>query len=201
MKNIIFDLGGVLINIDYNLTIDAFKNLGVNNFDQLYSQARQSHLFDKFEMGKIAACDFRHELKRLLPAGITDLEINRAWCAMLLDFPPQRIALMEKLKKKYRLFLLSNTNEIHHAQFSVILKKTNLLEKWENIFEKEYYSHQIGLRKPDVEIFDFVLKEKNLIPSETLFIDDSEQNIAGAQKTGMLTRLIRIGEDISDLGL
>lgn len=196
MKNIIFDLGGVIINIDYNLTINAFKKLGVQNFEHLYSQAQQAKLFDKFETGKISPQEFRKEIKKLLPPKISNYEINKAWCAMLLNFPPERLLLLENLKKKHRLFLLSNTNKIHISEVTKILKSENHWKIWNKIFEKKYYSHKIGMRKPDKKVFEYVLNENNLKAEETLFIDDSEQNITGAKKAGIKTYFLKKGEDI-----
>lgn len=199
LKNIIFDLGGVIINIDYNLTINAFKDLGVTNFDLLYSQAQQTKLFDKFETGKITPADFRKEIKNLLPPKISNYEIDKAWCAMLLNFPHERILLLDQLKKKYRLFLLSNTNAIHIREVTKILKSESHWKTWNSVFERKYYSYKIGLRKPGKEIYELVLKENNLEASETILIDDTETNINGAKKTGIKTYFLKKGEDILNL--
>ncbi len=199
MKNIIFDLGGVIINIDYQLTIDAFKKLGIENFERLYSQATQTKLFNRFETGKITPAQFRSEIKKLLSIRISNSQIDNCWRAMLLDFPQERLLFLEKLKKKYRLFLLSNTNQIHISEVSQILKRKNQFKIWNRIFEKKYFSHEIGMRKPDKEIYEFVLKENNLKAPETLFIDDSEQNIFGAKKAGLKTYFLKKGEEITEL--
>lgn len=199
MKNIIFDLGGVIINVDYQLTIDAFKNSGIENFDCLYSQAGQTKLFDRFETGKITPTQFRSEIKKFLPPKTSNTIIDKCWCAMLLDFPQERLLFLDKLRKKYRLFLLSNTNKIHITEVSKILKRNNQLKIWNRIFEKKYFSHEIGMRKPDKEIYDFVLKENSLKAAETLFIDDSEQNITGAKKAGLKTYFLKKGEEITEL--
>jgi glucose-1-phosphatase len=187
IKNIIFDLGGVIINIDYRLTANAFKNLGIPQFDTLFSQLKQTPLFDLFETGKISSQEFRSELKKAIPFSITDSQINIAWNAMLLDFPPQKIELLQKIKNKYRTFLLSNTNEIHTEKFNIILQNQTGYNSLEPLFEKVYLSHKIGLRKPDKAIFDLVLNENKLKPAETLFIDDSPQHIEAAQQCGIQT--------------
>lgn len=201
LKNIIFDLGGVIINIDYNLTINAFKKLGVENFEQLYSQIQQTQLFDKLETGKISPQEFRNAIKKLLPPGISNYEIDKAWCAMLLNFPQERLLLLERLKKKYRLFLLSNTNKIHIREVIKILRSENHWSLWNRVFEKKYYSHMIGMRKPDKKAFRLILNENELKASETLFIDDSEPNLAGAQQLGIKTHYLKKGEDILNLSL
>lgn len=199
IKNIIFDLGGVILNIDYNLTIRAFTDLGVKNFEKLYSQAQQDKLFDQFETGKISPAMFRFRLKKYLPEKISDYEIKKAWCAMLLNFPHERLEFLIKLKNKYRLFLLSNTNGIHFKEFTRILKSERHWKTWNRLFEKEYYSHLVGLRKPDQKIFKLLLRENDLKPSETLFIDDSAQNLSGAKAIGIKTHLLKKGKDIINI--
>lgn len=183
---IIFDFGGVLINIDYNATIEAFKKLGLNNFDQLYSQAQQSNLFDDIETGKISAQRFINALLDFLPPGTTPNKVIHAWNTMILHVPATTIELLEKLKGKYRLFMLSNTNSIHIDYAIQQWKKTT--EKMpEYFFEKVYLSFEMGMRKPNRDIFEFVCKEQQLNPQTTLFIDDSIQHIEGAKTTGLQT--------------
>ncbi len=198
-KNIIFDFGGVILNIDYNLTINAFKKLGINNFDTLYSQARQSHLFDKFEKGEISPGEFRTQINTFLTKKLKNEEINSAWSAMLLNLPTARLTFLEKLGKKHRLFLLSNTNEIHIAEFTKRMKKENQYSLWEKIFEKKYFSSKIGMRKPDAVTFEHVLNSNRLKANETLFVDDSLENIEGANRVGLNTYLLKKGEDILSL--
>lgn len=198
IKNIIFDLGGVILNIDYLLTIDAFKRLGINQYDKLYTQAQQIDLFDNIEKGEITAQQFRNELKKLADKALTDQEINFAWNAMLLDLPKERLDLLSGLKDKYRTFLLSNTNEIHLEAYFAELKRVHGYKNLSPFFEDEFYSHEIGLRKPDQEIFRFVLEQKELMAEETLFIDDSIQHIEGAKKAGINAYHLTNGETILD---
>jgi len=186
IDNIIFDLGGVLLNIDYTLTSKAFKRLGVKNFDALYSQAQQNNVFNDFETGKLSAKDFRTYIKEYIPKA-TDREIDDAWNSMLLDLPKKRLELLNNIKKKYRIFLLSNTNEIHVKYFTNYLNKMYGKGYFESLFEKHYYSNEIGLRKPNIEAFEYVCKQNDLEPSNTLFIDDSIQHIKGAKKAGLQT--------------
>lgn len=205
VKNIIFDLGGVLLNLDYSLTTKAFQKIdpAFNSVDALYSKQQENHLFEDFETGTITSQQFRNGIRGLLQHNIDDRTIDSAWNAMLLDFPHDRLSLLEKLHPKYRLFLLSNTNAIHIQAYSEILKSTFGLNNLSKIFEKEYYSYQIGMRKPNKEIFQFVLSENNLDPSQTLFIDDSPQHIESGKKNGIQTLLIEQGktilEELSDL--
>jgi len=186
VKNIIFDLGGVILNIDYNLTVDAFKNLGVSNFDALYSQAKQSELFDLMETGKISNNEFRKGIRTLVNIDLTDQQIDDAWNAMLLDLPKSRIELLEKLKNEgYRLFLLSNTNKIHYNAYTKNLNEEHKIVGLEQFFEKSFFSHQINRRKPATETFQYVLDEANLSGVETIFIDDSIQHVLGAREAGI----------------
>jgi FMN phosphatase YigB (HAD superfamily) len=195
-KNIIFDLGGVILNIDYRLTSQAFKNLGLHDFDEKYSQAKQNHLFDRLETGAVTPKQFRQELKTYFNQQVSDADLDNAWNVMLLDLPAQRIDLLKELSTKYRLFLLSNTNIIHYHAYSAYLKQTFGKLIFDEIFEKQYLSFEIGMRKPDKEIFELVLNENNLLPSETLFIDDSIQHVEGATKTGIYTYHLQSAETI-----
>lgn len=199
IKNIIFDLGGVILNIDYHLTIQAFTELGIPNFKEKYSQAQQNHLFDRLDTGTISGTDFVAEIKREALNGITEKDILRCWNAMLLDLPKERLELLEKLGENYRLFLLSNTNEIHIPEYNKLLERTFGFKDLAHLFEKQYYSFEIGLRKPDIEIFEFVLSENGLLAEETLFIDDSKQHIKGAEKTGINTYWLKPNETIIDV--
>jgi len=186
IKNIIFDLGGVILNIDYNLTAQAFKNLGVSNFDELYSKAQQSELFDLMETGMVSNQEFRNGIRDIINLQLSDEEIDNAWNAMLLDLPFKRIELLKKLKAEgYRLFLLSNTNQIHYDAYTENLKNEHGVEGLEEFFEKTYFSHKIHKRKPLKEIFQFVLDDAELKAEETIFIDDSLQHVLGAKEAGI----------------
>ena len=171
VEAIIFDFGGVIINLDYNATIDAFKKLGLDNFDHLYSQATQSNLFDSIETGKISPQHFINSLLRLLPKETTPKQVINAWNAMLLDISIERIELLQELSKRYKIYLLSNTNKIHiDTALQTWNRTTN--KPIEYIFEKVYFSHEVHMRKPHVEIFNLVTTNEGLNPAKTLFIDD-----------------------------
>jgi HAD superfamily hydrolase (TIGR01509 family) len=199
VKNIIFDLGGVLLNIDYQRVIKAFEALGFEHFDQWYSQKEQTTLFDLLETGEIGAQSFRDNLKKKLNKPVADEALDAAWNSILLDLPAERIALLQKVKQHYRCFLLSNTNEIHIAAFSEQFKKEFGAGTFEELFEKVYYSSVMGMRKPHVTTFLKVIEENGLVPSETLFIDDSYQHIEGAMKAGLQTFFLKKGSTIHEL--
>ena len=187
---IIFDLGGVLLNLDYDLTEKAFISLGMTNFGESYSQLQQVQLFDRYETGEISSFHFVNRLLDLLPEGTTANQVVHAWDAMILDFPLKRLQSLEALSKKYRLFLLSNTNDLHIDAVRRALDKAAGHRELERYFEKTYFSSAVGMRKPDSKIFEFICKENNLDPSRTLFIDDSPQHLETAKKLGLQTHLM-----------
>ena len=197
IKNIIFDLGGVILNLNYQATTDAFKKLGVKNFQQLYSQKQQTELFNNFEKGLINSEKFILQLQKT--TALKEKQIINAWNAMLLDLPKKRLDFILSLKSNYNTYLLSNTNEIHIEYFESQLSKNNQLALFKKCFSKIYYSSRIGDRKPNESCFDKVIKENNLIPKETLFIDDSIQHINSANKIGIKTYLMEQNKSIIDL--
>lgn len=199
IKNIIFDLGGVIINLDIPKTISEFNKLSANPFESIYNQLQQTPIFDLFDKGQINETNFFIELNKSLDNPLTDKQLLNAWNAMLLDFPIDRLELLNQLKNRYRIFLLSNTNETHITRFEEDLYQQHGYKNLEPFFEKVYYSCRIGMRKPDREIFDFVLKENSLNASETIFIDDSPQHIEGALKTGIKAHLLAKNKDVISL--
>lgn len=206
IDNIIFDLGGVIINLDYSLTTQAFKDLGLTNFDEMYSQAAQTGLFDRFEKGLVSPSYFVNALLDYMPAGTTPNQIVAAWNAMILEFPMENIDLLRTLKEKYRIFLLSNTNEIHIQYFNRKLSQMVFENDLIPFFEKVYFSSEVNMRKPELEIFERVIKEQNLARTNTIFIDDTLQHIEGAQKAGIKTFHFQKGARnlktiLEDLGL
>lgn len=197
--NIIFDLGGVLLNIDYHLTIKAFEQLGFKDFSGTYTQLAQSELFDKFERGEITPDEFRHGIRPSLPANVSDAEIDEAWNAMLLDLPTERLTLLRALGASKRIFLLSNTNAIHVSAFEQQVLAQHGINGLAGLFEAAYYSCDVGMRKPEERIFRMVTDTNGLLPSETLFIDDSPQHVEGARKAGLHAYHLTGGETVLDI--
>lgn len=180
IRNIIFDLGGVILNINYYKTEKAFISLGIENFNELFNQFHADNFFKDFERGIVSPDQFVKKLQTY-KQGLASEQIIAAWNAMLLDFPVGRIDFLLNLKKRYQTFLLSNTNAIHHDAFQKIeLRLTGESNSLDNCFEKAYYSHEIGFRKPDKEIFEYVISQNGLVPEETLFIDDTLANVEAA---------------------
>jgi glucose-1-phosphatase len=199
IKNIIFDLGGVIINLDIHKTIVAFNQLTPTNFETIYTQLQQTTLFDEFDKGLITEGLFFNELNKGLSSNIEQQHLITAWNAMLLDFPAHRLDLLKSLKTTYRIFLLSNTNETHIAEFEKQLHQVHGYKNLEPFFEKVYYSCRMSMRKPDVEIFEYVLKENNLIASETVFIDDTIHHVNGALKAGIKAHLLPKEKEVGEL--
>lgn len=184
-ENIIFDLGGVILNIDYSHTRNAFQALGIADFDSVYSQAKQSHLFDAIEKGEISESDFRKGLREIMQIEVSDVQLDNAWNAMLMDLPLSRLKLIEELKQERRIFLLSNTNAIHIRAFEKIVADTVEPEYFNSLFEQIFLSHVIHKRKPDAEVFEHVLEATGIDASKTLFIDDTIRHAEGAEKCGI----------------
>lgn len=181
---IIFDLGGVLINLDYDLTPAAFAEIGGKDFKALYSQASQSSLFDDFETGKVSSFHFINRILDLLPKGANPNQVVHAWNKMILDFDPKRLELLDKIREERPIYLLSNTNDLHMTQVRAELKK--LTDRpLESYFNKVYLSQEIGHRKPHKEAFELIVQENQLNREKTLFIDDSIQHVEGAKAAGL----------------
>ena len=201
IKNIIFDLGGVIINLDINKTIQEFNKLSNKQFETIYTQLQQSPVFDKFDKGEISESDFFNEIQKALGINIPKEKLLFAWNAMLLTFREKSLQFLDVLKPKYKLFLLSNTNHIHMKEFKKIYLEKKREIPFEEFFDKVYFSCEIGLRKPNAECYDLVLKENELVPGKTLFVDDSFQNVEAAKLTGMQTVLLQPGKYIEGLDL
>ena len=197
IKTIIFDLGAVLLNINYQLTIIEFAKFGVKNVDSFYSKKVQKNLFNEIETGKISVDSFLKSLQKETENASTN-EVRNTWNSMLLDLPKERIELLKKLKQDFPIYLLSNTNSIHISEFRKKLGETKYQEFY-NLFDKVYYSHEIGFRKPNKEAFQLILDENNLKANEVLFIDDSPQHIEGANKLGIQTHHLSDTEEVTTL--
>ncbi len=179
IKNIIFDLGGVVLNLDQEKTLRAFKRLGAN----LEELNLENSIFLDFETGKVDEDYFLQSIFTLLKGNASKEQITQAWNSMLLELPAHRVEIIKQLKSKYRLFLLSNTNIIHIKAVFEEHGKTI----FEELFEKIYLSHEIGIRKPDIACYEYVLRDANLKGSETVFVDDNRMNIKGAESAGINT--------------
>ncbi|MCK0147744.1 HAD family phosphatase [Arenibacter sp. F26102] len=195
IKNIIFDFGDIFINLDKQVVFKALENKNVLEFLPKYHSINED-----FEVGKISSMEFVSLLQPDFPA-LSREEIINVWNSMILDFPEHRLTFLESLakEKKYRLFLLSNTNALHIPHVGQIMGAENY-GRFKNSFEQFYLSHEIKLRKPNDEIFQFVLEQNNLSPEDTLFIDDTKENTDAARKLGIKTWNLMVGkEDVIQL--
>ncbi|MGI4738086.1 MAG: HAD family hydrolase [Janthinobacterium lividum] len=187
LPNLLFDFGGVIIDIDYDRTPAAFRRLSRAGSTVEYSQASQAELFDLLETGKISAAEFRDGLRTAYDLDATDEEIDQAWHALLLDVPAERLALIGELRRAgHQTALLSNTNELHIAEVNRRLaQQYGFKNGIADCLDRVFYSQEVGLRKPGEEIFRHALREMNWQPAETLFIEDSPQHIATARRLGL----------------
>jgi epoxide hydrolase-like predicted phosphatase len=190
IRNLIFDLGGVILNLSVASTLNQLAALTGWPLEKIMESYASREEFLQYEKGLISDPDFRSALRKIYSIGDTDDVIDTCWNAMLLDIPPGRIEQLKELKGRYRTFLLSNTNSIHVKCFSAELFKAHGLSSLDDLFEKVYYSHVLNMRKPDPEIYRHVLAENNLKASETLFLDDNAKNIEGARSVGIETMLV-----------
>lgn len=197
---LILDLGGVLINVDYGATGRHFEALGAQGFDALYSKAKQSDLFDRFETGELSAQGFRNEVRAMLGPDLSDADIDAGWNAMLGTIPPERIDLVHRLKKRYCLLLLSNTNAIHVPAFEAIIARDLGIRDFRSLFHGAYYSCELGMRKPSADIFHYVAAKHQADAARTLFIDDSIQHVEGARRAGLHAEHLELEkEDLSGM--
>ena len=201
INNIIFDLGGVLLNLDIKRALNQFRSLGVHNIEEFFTGGHVAAAFKDYEVGLINDQQFIESLKGLCGVSVSDQQVIDTWNSMLLDFPKERIDFLKELKKKYRLFLLSNTNAIHLDYFRHIYRRSFGDTSLDELFEKAYYSHLIKMRKPDLAAFEFILADNNLKASETVFVDDSPINVEAARKVGILGIHLEPGMDVVDLDL
>ena len=198
VKNIIFDLGVVVLNIDYKGPAKVLERMGNHNFEEYYSKAQQNSLFDDFEKGLISPDDFRLSFKEHMGLPLNNDIIDSIWNSIILDFPQQRIDLLIALKKNYQTFLLSNTNKIHCDFYTNQLNKDNGLD-WKDLFHKTFFSHEMGLRKPDPEIYMKALNGAQIKAEESLFIDDLLINIEAAKTCGLQTIWLQEGMELKDI--
>lgn len=201
IRNIIFDLGGVILDLDFNRTYAALKKLGIPNPEEILRLGSGSDLLKRHERGAISDEAFVKSLKELAAVAVDDADIIAAWNALLVKFPKERIEWLTGLKKKYRLFLFSNTNGIHLTAFRKMYNDAFGNAVFDDHFEKAYYSHLAGISKPGVEAYHLVISENQLLLEETLFIDDSLANIEGARLAGLQAMHVHPEITVMDLAI
>jgi putative hydrolase of the HAD superfamily len=185
-ENIIFDLGGVIMHLDLDKTTEAFRRLGLHELSLTTDTVTVQKIYKDYEKGSISSAEFRKGIKASYASPISDEEFDEAWSAMLVEIPEDRIDFLANLGSRYRTFLLSNTNEIHLNHLNQYLNESFGIEDFSALFEADYYSHQLKMRKPDMEIFSTVCEQSDIEPSLTVFIDDVEANVRAACAAGMI---------------
>ena len=187
IKNIIFDLGGVLLDIDFTKTRDAFILSGIINFDDYFHQSHANPLFARLEKGSITPEEFYANLRLETGLNLSDEIIKENWNALIGPFRKPSLKMLTSLKEQYRLFLFSNNNLIHFEAVISAYQAQVGVGDFHDYFEKAYYSHEMNYRKPDIDSFLFITRENDLVPAETLFVDDTLINIQGAEAAGLQT--------------
>ena len=198
IKNLLIDLGGVLINLDRERCIENFKKIGFQNIEEKFCTHQLDGIFLQQEKGLITPAEFRDGVRKMIGKAVSDKQIDAAWNSFLVDIPTQKLDLLLKLREKYVVYLLSNTNQIHWEWTCAHLFPYRTF-KVEDYFEKTYLSFEMKMAKPEPEIFKAIIEDAGIEPKETLFIDDSEMNCKTAQNLGISTYTAKAGEDWSHL--
>ena len=195
ISTLIFDFGGVLINLKREAAIEAFRQLGLDTADQLLDNYVQSGIFMQLENGSLSAADFRDEVRKLTASTVTDEQIDQALYAFLLDIPAEKLELLLALRRKFRVVMLSNTNPIHFP-WCTATKFTYKGHQLGDFFDACYLSYELKCSKPDAEIFHKLLSAEGVAPESCLFFDDGIQNIQAAQALHFQTVLVKPNEDL-----
>ena len=198
IRNIVFDLGGVLVDLDFKAAINGLQKAGFANVKEQLQAFDREGIFQKFELGEMSADEFRSAIRENSTVSLTDEEVDGLWNAMLLEVPREKLELILHLRGKYMVYLLSNTNSIH---WDYVCKNAFNYRGFRvnDYFEETFLSYEMHLAKPDKAIFEKVLEEANLLPEETIFIDDSEANCKAASELGIHTHHYHIGEDLKEI--
>lgn len=199
IHNIIFDFGGVIINIDPDRIGTVLAQKGVDNLLELHDHLFSKDIYKRLETGHVSPQQFRDEIKSVISIPVSDQDIDEAWNSIILDIPEERLRLLEAIKKNYRIYLLSNTNSIHFDFYNQYFARTFGYKGLSDLFEKAYFSHEMGLRKPNPEIFRVVLADAGLSPEETLFIDDNAENVKVANDVGIQGHHLNDGTELTSL--
>ena len=198
VKALLFDLGGVIVDLDYKKTASAFENIGLKNAEKAYSQFNQTNLFNDFETGHISGEEFLAEVRKKITTQVSSSEITKAWNSMILGFQQAKLKEIIKLSEKVPCYLLSNTNEIHLSYIEQLLQEMGF-KHFLNVFKSCYFSHQIRKRKPHKETFEWVLHQMNYDAQDVLFIEDSPQHIKGAKSAKLNTFYFKKDSNLSDV--
>ncbi|MFW6019035.1 MAG: HAD family hydrolase [Bacteroidales bacterium] len=182
INNIIFDFGGVIYDIDFEKSQEAFQQLGVTQKQLSFADPFVQSIFDSLETGKIDSEQFYAHIRQSIGLDLSDNQIERSWNALLIGFVKERIDILRKIRENYNIFLLSNSNIIHYKKYREEFEQQFGYKTFDNLFRKAYFSHEMGLQKPHSRIFETVIQQQKLVPEETLFIDDTVEHVESARK-------------------
>ncbi|GAB2650773.1 HAD family phosphatase [Emticicia sediminis] len=189
-KAVIFDFGNVIINIEFQRIYQTFAKFTSKSPAYIEKKITEDQIFRRYESGQFTDEEFREVIRQTLGFPLSDHEVDTAWNAILLDIPTDRIDLIHNIRQKYPVYLLSNTNNIHITASNNYLKKAHGINNLDLLFDKLYLSYEMGLWKPDAEIYREVLRANKLQPNEVIFFDDNHHNIESAKAIGMQTILV-----------
>lgn len=187
IKNIIFDLGGVIVRLDRKACVDSFRKIGFEDFGKILNDFVQHGFFLDFEKGIIDAAQFRDIIRKYIGGYVSDENIDNAMADFLAEIPLYKLKLICRLKQSYKVYLLSNTNPIAMNQVRVLFR--NCGYEMDDCFHKMFLSYEMKMAKPDAEIFEELVRETGIIPGESLFVDDGSLNIQTAESLGFQTLL------------
>ena len=192
VKNIIFDLGNVLYDIDFNIMYDQFRELGIPDFQNHYTLNQSDELFFDLEKGFIDEVAFCNRFNQLYNLSLSHDQIIKAWNSLLKEYRKESMDWVKANQQKFPMFLFSNTNQIHF-DFFIPQFEREIGGDFEQLFKTPYYSHKMGMRKPDPASFQYILDQEGLIAAETLFIDDNEPNVIAAASVGLKVLYLQPG--------
>lgn len=195
IKNIVFDLGGVLIELDHTQAVRRFKEIGVEDAEELLDPYEQKGIFLEVENGAITVEEYCQKLREHTGKELSYEEIKYAWLGFIVDVPQYKLDYLLKLRKQYNVYLLSNTNPIIQDGWARTKAFSSAGCPIGDYFDKMYTSYEVGVTKPDRKIFDFMIKDSGLVPSETLFVDDAKSNVEVGRSLGFQTYQPENGED------
>lgn len=195
-ETLIFDLGNVIIDLDFNRTESKLSEFGLSF---LRASKEDHRKFLEFEIGAISEDDFLDHFVQKSMHPVDTITLIKAWTAMLLDIPAERLRMLARLKRKYQTLILSNTNAVHIRWLDEYLSRYHHIKSISQIVHKAYYSHEVGMRKPDPEIFNYIIRDRGLIPRHTYFFDDDPENIKSAQMLGIQSFHVPNGNSILEV--
>lgn len=196
ITTLIFDLGGVIVDLEPERTLTTFATLANKSVNEITAMYTMHPCFYAFETGRVGEEEFRNEVRKIFKINANDTEIDRCWNAMLLGIPSEKLTMLTRLKKQFTTLILSNTNSIHLSYINEVILKGQSLDAY---VHHAHYSHRLGMRKPEREIFEYVLNAHSLIPDQTFFMDDNVDNINAAKALGLSAMLIEHPERVTDL--